>query len=106
MPPYLRKLVTNANELVHYLQRAIGVIYRPDMERLSHYYFTRLPYPFDCLIHLDKHRRLSPYCRKRLPLFKDPLHRVPGLLIPALQSPAGFFQLSPVNRHTSQRSQS
>ncbi len=36
------------------LQRAIGVIYRPETERLSHYFFTRLPYQFDSLIHFDK----------------------------------------------------
>ena len=47
------------NELSHLLnvsrlQRAIGVIYRPETERASHYFFTRLPYQFDVLIHLDK----------------------------------------------------
>lgn len=35
------------------LQRAIGVIYRPETERMSHYFFTHLPYQFDSLIHLD-----------------------------------------------------
>jgi erythromycin esterase-like protein len=45
--------------LEHYLQiprlqRAIGVVYLPETERLSHYYFTRLPYQFDCMIHFDK----------------------------------------------------
>lgn len=46
-------------ELDHYLkiprlQRAIGVLYRPQTERDSHYFFTRLPYQFDSIIHLDK----------------------------------------------------
>ena len=41
------------------LQRAIGVIYRPDTERMSHYFFTRLPYQFDCMIHWDKTHALS-----------------------------------------------
>lgn len=36
------------------LQRAIGVIYLPERERMSHYFFTRLPYQFDGLIHLDQ----------------------------------------------------
>ena len=36
------------------LQRAIGVIYRPETERLSHYYETRLPRQFDALIHIDR----------------------------------------------------
>lgn len=45
--------------LEHYLQiprlqRAIGVVYLPETERLSHYYFTRLPYQFDCIVHFDK----------------------------------------------------
>jgi erythromycin esterase-like protein len=35
------------------LQRAIGVIYRPDSERVSHYFLTRLPYQFDSIIHID-----------------------------------------------------
>ncbi|KTC83854.1 erythromycin esterase family protein [Legionella cincinnatiensis] len=46
-------------KLEHYLkiprlQRAIGVIYRPDTERFSHYFFTQLPYQFDGLIHFDR----------------------------------------------------
>ncbi|MGQ3888946.1 erythromycin esterase family protein [Legionella sp. CNM-1927-20] len=41
------------------LQRAIGVIYRPETERFSHYFFTRLPYQFDCLIHFDKTNALQ-----------------------------------------------
>jgi len=36
------------------LQRAIGVIYRPDTERFSHYFLTHLPYQFDSIIHFDK----------------------------------------------------
>lgn len=42
------------------LQRAIGVIYRPDTERLSHYFLTRLPYQFDSIIHFDKTSALKP----------------------------------------------
>ena len=44
------------------LQRAIGVIYRPETERLSHYFFTHLPYQFDSLIHIDKTTALKPIC--------------------------------------------
>lgn len=45
-------------EIEHYLhisrlQRAIGVIYRPDTERMSHYFFTKLPLQFDSIIHFD-----------------------------------------------------
>ena len=36
------------------LQRAIGVVYRPETERLSHYYDVTLPRQFDALIHIDE----------------------------------------------------
>lgn len=42
------------------LQRAIGVIYRPETERHSHYFETRLPDQFDALIHLDETAALEP----------------------------------------------
>lgn len=41
------------------LQRAIGVIYLPESERLSHYYFSRLPYQFDGVIHFDESTALT-----------------------------------------------
>lgn len=52
-------------EIEHYLhiprlQRAIGVIYRPETERASHYFFTRLPYQFDAIIHFDKTTAVEP----------------------------------------------
>jgi erythromycin esterase-like protein len=40
------------------LQRAIGVIYRPETERISHYYEAQLPRQFDAMIHLDETRAL------------------------------------------------
>jgi erythromycin esterase-like protein len=42
------------------LQRAIGVIYRPETERQSHYFLTRLAAQFDAMIHLDETRALQP----------------------------------------------
>jgi erythromycin esterase-like protein len=42
------------------LQRAIGVIYRPETERQSHYFYTRLARQFDALIHFDKSRAVDP----------------------------------------------
>ncbi len=36
------------------LQRAIGVFYRPETERMSHYFFSHLPYQFDAIVHIDK----------------------------------------------------
>jgi erythromycin esterase-like protein len=35
------------------LERAIGVIYRPESERLSHYFHASLPRQFDAVIHVD-----------------------------------------------------
>lgn len=42
------------------LQRAIGVIYIPETERQSHYYFTSLPSQFDAIIHVDHTRAVEP----------------------------------------------
>jgi erythromycin esterase-like protein len=42
------------------LERAIGVIYRPETERQSHYFFARLPEQFDALIHIDVTRAVEP----------------------------------------------
>ncbi|MGE5525274.1 MAG: erythromycin esterase family protein, partial [Rhodospirillaceae bacterium] len=42
------------------LQRAIGVIYRPETERSSHYFHTRLPRQFDAIIHIDETHALEP----------------------------------------------
>ena len=42
------------------LQRAIGVIYRPETERLSHYYQAMLPGQFDFVLHYDTTRAVEP----------------------------------------------
>ena len=42
------------------LQRAIGVIYRPDTERQSHYFHTQLARQFDAVIHIDETDALEP----------------------------------------------
>ena len=42
------------------LQRAIGVIYLPQSERLSHYFHTRLPAQFDAMVHIDATRAVQP----------------------------------------------
>jgi erythromycin esterase-like protein len=36
------------------LQRAIGVVYLPDTERVSHYFYSRLPEQFDFMIHFNR----------------------------------------------------
>jgi erythromycin esterase-like protein len=42
------------------LQRAIGVIYLPETERMSHYFHTQLTEQFDAIIHLDETHALEP----------------------------------------------
>jgi erythromycin esterase-like protein len=42
------------------LERAIGVIYRPDSERGSHYFWARLPLQFDAVMHFDETRAVEP----------------------------------------------
>jgi erythromycin esterase-like protein len=42
------------------LERAIGVIYRPDSERVSHYFRAHLPDQFDAVLHIDETRALEP----------------------------------------------
>ncbi len=45
------------------LERAIGVIYRPETERASHYFYARLPEQFDAVIHFDHTRAVQPLDR-------------------------------------------
>jgi erythromycin esterase-like protein len=45
------------------LERAIGVIYRPESERVSHYFEARLPQQFDAVIHLDVTQAVEPLDR-------------------------------------------
>jgi len=52
------------------LQRAIGVIYRPETERISHYFYASLPRQFDFMIHIDETQAVRP-----LPSF---MHKRPG----------------------------
>jgi erythromycin esterase-like protein len=42
------------------LERAIGVIYRPGSERLSHYFRARLSDQFDAVLHVDETSALEP----------------------------------------------
>ena len=59
-------LLLRGNEALHQLggaarlQRAIGVVYRPETERHSHYLMTRLPQQFDALLHIDHSHALEP----------------------------------------------
>ena len=42
------------------LERAIGVIYRPETERVSHYFRAHLPAQFDAVLHIDETSALEP----------------------------------------------
>src|SRR5437016_6114153 len=42
------------------LGRAIGVVYRPETERLSHYFHARLSEQFDAIIHIDETSAVEP----------------------------------------------
>jgi erythromycin esterase-like protein len=42
------------------LERAIGVIYRPESERQSHYFRARLTGQFDAILHIDETSALEP----------------------------------------------
>ena len=42
------------------LERAIGVIYAPETERISHYFHARLPSQFDAVLHFDETRAVEP----------------------------------------------
>jgi len=48
------------------LERAIGVIYRPDTERTSHYFHASLPVQFDAVLHFDRTRAVEPLERTAL----------------------------------------
>jgi erythromycin esterase-like protein len=53
--PEVREVLTPAR-----LERAIGVIYRPETERASHYFDARLADQFDVVIHIERTRALEP----------------------------------------------
>jgi erythromycin esterase-like protein len=48
------------------LERAIGVIYLPETERSSHYFFASLPEQFDVVLHFDETRAVEPLERSAL----------------------------------------
>jgi erythromycin esterase-like protein len=66
--PRFMLLMGDGSDIAHALrqprlQRAIGVIYRPQTERLSHYFQARLSDQFDAMIHIDETRALEPLDR-------------------------------------------
>ena len=49
------------------LERAIGVVYLPETERMSHYFYARLPEQFDAVLHFDETRAVEPLERISVP---------------------------------------
>ncbi len=43
------------------LERAIGVIYLPRSERVSHYFRASLPRQFDFVVHIDRTHAVTPF---------------------------------------------
>jgi erythromycin esterase-like protein len=64
------------------LERAIGVIYRPETERLSHYFEARLPHQFDAVLHYDHTRAVEPL--ERTPLWETGERELPETFPSAL----------------------
>lgn len=59
------------------LERAIGVIYRPETERMSHYFHARLSDQFDVVLHFDKTRAVEPLERSAQWTSVDPEETYP-----------------------------
>jgi erythromycin esterase-like protein len=53
-------LVDTAGVAGRRLERAIGVVYRPETERVSHYFHARLADQFDAVVHMDETTALEP----------------------------------------------
>ena len=60
------------------LERAIGVIYRPETERQSHYFLARIASQFDAVIHLDETRAVEPLERTAGWEFGEPPETYPS----------------------------
>jgi erythromycin esterase-like protein len=63
--PNFLLLLDNGQEATSFLrqprlERAIGVIYLPQSERLSHYFYAQLPDQFDAILHFDETRAVEP----------------------------------------------
>ncbi len=62
------------------LERAIGVIYRPDTERQSHWFGAAIADQFDALVHIDVTRAVEPLERGRQWLSGEPPETYPSAL--------------------------
>ncbi len=59
------------------LERAIGVIYRPETERISHYFTAVLSEQFDGVIHFDQTRHVEPLEKVASRAHEDPPETFP-----------------------------
>jgi erythromycin esterase-like protein len=62
------------------LERAIGVVYRPATERVSHYFRARVAEQFDAIVHLDQTRAVEPLERAALWPDVEPPETYPSAL--------------------------
>jgi protein-L-isoaspartate(D-aspartate) O-methyltransferase len=53
------------------LERAIGVVYRPDTELASHYFYASLPHQFDEYIWFDETRAVQPLAQAGRPRYAE-----------------------------------
>jgi len=58
--------ITRTELLVERLERAIGVIYHPETELQSHYFYASLPRQFDEYIWFDETRAVEPLTRETM----------------------------------------
>ncbi|MFZ9610791.1 MAG: erythromycin esterase family protein [Methylococcales bacterium] len=56
---------------VHSLERAIGVVYLPETERQSHYFYVDIANQFDAIIHIDKTSAVQPIENISIPKDRD-----------------------------------
>jgi hypothetical protein len=56
------------------LERAIGVIYRPETELASHYFDAHLPKQFDAYIWFEETRAIRPLPAEPKEAFRKPIH--------------------------------
>ena len=67
LPGFLLPLRDRGEWAARRLERAIGVIYRPETERASHYFHARLSHQFDAVLHFDETRAVQPLERAAEP---------------------------------------
>ena len=75
IPDFLLTVTDGASPAVEIpkplLERAIGVVYLPDIERVSHYFYADLARQFDSILHFDVTRGVEPL--ERNPEWESPV---------------------------------